>query len=280
MVPSLIFTGGEPTLVSYLPELIKYSSSKPLCVGLMTNGSCLDERSARKLVDAGLKHVNISLDGAEAKTHDRFRGRRGSFARAVDSIRLFKDMGIKVETTSVIHSESEGEIDDIIRLGKSLGLDNMKFTPIVPFERGRQCDYSGSFRVYKRNIGKMMAYLAGDEAQNEVQINPNVDNPLRCNAGLGVVAISSNGDIYPCNNFETIVLGNLTRTPLHEILLDSSHISTVRELISIKGSECEYCPKLAKCRGGCAMLAFSYSESYNTCDPIRRLYIDELGKCD
>jgi len=89
MVPGVTFTGGEPTLVDYLPELIKYTASKPIKTHLMTNGYKIDREYAELLVRNGLVHVNISLDGAKEETHDTFRKTKGAFKRAIEAIKIF-----------------------------------------------------------------------------------------------------------------------------------------------------------------------------------------------
>ena len=47
-------------------------------VALATNGTLVDDKLARRIFDIGLARVSISLDGARAATHDRFRGIPGS----------------------------------------------------------------------------------------------------------------------------------------------------------------------------------------------------------
>src|SRR5262249_52432561 len=72
--PILVLSGGEPLFRSDIFELAQYGTSKGLRVALATNGTLVTKDVARMIVDSGVKRVAISLDGADALTHDTFRG--------------------------------------------------------------------------------------------------------------------------------------------------------------------------------------------------------------
>ncbi len=281
MVPGVTFTGGEPTLMDYLPELIRYTASKPIKTHLMTNGYKISKSYAKLLVNNGLVHVNISLDGAQEKTHDTFRGVRNSFKKAIEAIRIFKGLGIYVETTTVIHEGNSSEIMDIVNLGKSMKIDNMKFLPIVPFKRGKGCNFKDSLSCYINNIRNFIfAYdiIYNRLIKKDLSHKLHEEDLFRCGAGTGVIGISSQGDVFPCNNLENIVLGNIRSQKLMEIYNKSSRLRDVFDAISIRDSECENCEILDYCHGGCAMLSYSYYGDYKKCDITRKPYVLELMK--
>ena len=68
--PLLILSGGEPLLRPDIYELINYGSKKGLKMGLGSNGSLIDQEAAKKLKDAGIATVSISLDSHIPKQHD------------------------------------------------------------------------------------------------------------------------------------------------------------------------------------------------------------------
>ena len=76
--PLLVLSGGEPLLRQDIFELISYGSSKGLKMGLGSNGSLIDENVARKLKEAGIATVSISIDSHIPAQHDDFRGVAGS----------------------------------------------------------------------------------------------------------------------------------------------------------------------------------------------------------
>jgi len=77
--PILILSGGEPLTRSDVFEIARYGTDAGLRVVLATNGTLLTPEIVKKLRDAGVQRLSISLDGATAKTHDEFRGMPGSF---------------------------------------------------------------------------------------------------------------------------------------------------------------------------------------------------------
>ncbi len=278
-VPRITFTGGEPTLVSFLPELVRHAADKPIKVCLMTNGLTVTPSLARELKDGGLRQVNVSLDGACSDTHDRQRGVPGAFQKALGAIRMFQDLGVFVETTTVINPENALEVSRILELGHSLGVTVMKFLPIVPSGRGQNCEHQRALACYTAACATHFEAFGGLQIQERDFSKPGPElDQLRCNAGSGVLAVRANGDVIPCNNFDTFVLGNLQRERLADIHQRGTVAAALTDLIRIKGSVCEKCSLLSCCRGGCPMAAFSYSGDYLACDETRKPLIMEYLK--
>ena len=95
--PILVLSGGEPLYRSDIFQLARYATDKGLRVALATNGTLVTREIARMIVDAGVKRVSISLDGADAMTHDTFRGIPGAFDAAVQGLRNLKALGMSVQ---------------------------------------------------------------------------------------------------------------------------------------------------------------------------------------
>ena len=73
----------------------KYGTESGLRVALATNGTLVTKDVAQKIANTGVKRVSISLDGADAQTHDRFRGIAGAFEAAVHGLRNLKQSGCR-----------------------------------------------------------------------------------------------------------------------------------------------------------------------------------------
>ena len=65
-------TGGEPLLRKDLIEVLEYATKKGIRTGFATNGFFLDEKVARKIKDAGISSIQVSLDGTE-EIHNKIR---------------------------------------------------------------------------------------------------------------------------------------------------------------------------------------------------------------
>jgi pyruvate-formate lyase-activating enzyme len=67
----VILTGGEPTLVAWLPEAVRYAAEHGIAPRIITNGQRLAEGPLLDaLVAAGLRHVHCSLYSADPAVHD------------------------------------------------------------------------------------------------------------------------------------------------------------------------------------------------------------------
>ncbi|HET7144408.1 MAG TPA: radical SAM protein, partial [Anaerolineales bacterium] len=73
------FSGGEPMLRPQLPDLVEHASRLGMRVTLTTNGTLVDKVKAKRLIEAGLRGVNVSIDSPIRKTHEKIRGVEGSF---------------------------------------------------------------------------------------------------------------------------------------------------------------------------------------------------------
>ena len=100
--PILVLSGGEPLFRSDIYELACYGTDKGLRVALATNGTLVTKQVARKIFDTGVKRVAISLDGADAQTHDTFRGIPGAFDAAITGFRNLKELGMSVQINTTI----------------------------------------------------------------------------------------------------------------------------------------------------------------------------------
>ena len=72
--PILVLSGGEPLFRRDIFQLARYANDRGLRVALATSGTLVTKSVAQKIVDAGVRRVSMSLDGADAATHDSFRG--------------------------------------------------------------------------------------------------------------------------------------------------------------------------------------------------------------
>ena len=78
------FTGGEPALRPDLEDLVAHAAGLGIRPTLTTNGTLFTRARARRIVEAGLRGANVSIDSPDAATHDAIRGVAGAFTGAVE----------------------------------------------------------------------------------------------------------------------------------------------------------------------------------------------------
>jgi len=130
--PILVLSGGEPLYRSDIFQLATYARDKGLRVALATNGTLVTKEVARMIVDSGVKRVSISLDGADAVTHDAFRSIPGAFDAAVQGLRNLKALGMSVQINMTIARHNARQLPDVLQLAKSLGADALHTFLLVP----------------------------------------------------------------------------------------------------------------------------------------------------
>lgn len=130
--PILVLSGGEPLYRSDIFQLAAYARNKGLRVALATNGTLVTKEIARMIVDCGVKRVSISLDGADAVTHDTFRCIPGAFAAAVQGLRNLKALGMSVQINMTIARHNAKQLAEVLALAKSLGADALHTFLLVP----------------------------------------------------------------------------------------------------------------------------------------------------
>lgn len=112
----LSLTGGEALLRRDIFDIIAYAKQYPLFVNLNSNGTPVTEGVARRLAEAGLDQVRVSIDSASAEVHDAFRGRRGALKATLRGIRRLLDAGLRIGARDVVgggrtHSSGHRRVD-------------------------------------------------------------------------------------------------------------------------------------------------------------------------
>ena len=83
----IAFSGGEPLMRKDFFEIALYAHQHDLYVALASNGTLVTPEVAKKLHDAGVDYVEVSIDGMDAASHDAMRGISGAFDRSVEGIK-------------------------------------------------------------------------------------------------------------------------------------------------------------------------------------------------
>ena len=130
--PILVLSGGEPLYRSDIFQLATYAKDKGLRVALATNGTLVTKEVARMIADSGIKRVSISLDGADAATHDSFRGIPGAFEAALHGFRNLKQVGMSVQINMTIARHNADQLPLVLELAKNVGADALHTFLLIP----------------------------------------------------------------------------------------------------------------------------------------------------
>ncbi|AKT50138.1 TIGR04053 family radical SAM/SPASM domain-containing protein [Arsenicicoccus sp. oral taxon 190] len=137
--PLVVLTGGDPFERPDLGELTAYGSSLGLSMALSPSATPnLTTERLGELRDAGGKAVSLSLDGAQAPTHDAFRGFEGTFDRTLDAARLATDAGFRLQINSTVTRSTVLELPRLLTTVLDLGAKLWSVFFLVPTGRGQQ----------------------------------------------------------------------------------------------------------------------------------------------
>lgn len=214
-VGEVTFIGGEAYLRRDLPELVRRAREQGIRATMTTGGRGLDEARLQTLAEAGLQQVGYSIDGLR-DTHDAVRS-RGSFDRAMASMRLAASMGMRISSNSQIHRRNLGELLPLAEHLADAGIAGWQ--PILTIPHGNAADdpelmlqpymlleaYAELEAVLDlfdaRGIGvwpgNNLGYFGPLEHRLRRRQNPGAYY-RGCQAGTSIVGIESDGTIKAC----------------------------------------------------------------------------------
>ena len=135
--PMLVLTGGDPLKRADLFDLVRHAASLGLHVALTPSATPLATREAfEQAREAGVRALGISLDGADAATHDAFRGWEGSFERTRRMLADARELGLPVQVNTTITRRNFHQIDAIAELLSAEGIAMWSVFFLVPVGRG------------------------------------------------------------------------------------------------------------------------------------------------
>lgn len=150
--PILILSGGEPLFRKDLFTLAAHATERGLLVALASNGTLITPEVAAKIRAAGIRRVAISFDGADAATHDRFRGLPGSFEAALRGLRAVQEAGISTQINTTVARHNVEQLPRILEMALELGVDALHTFLLVPVGCGVNiaADQMVPARVYEK----------------------------------------------------------------------------------------------------------------------------------
>jgi len=259
-VPSVSFTGGEPTLRTDLAELVTYARAIGLRVNLITNGAQGDDSLPQRLADAGLNSVQVSVEGPTAAVHDTVTAVPGSFDRSVRTARAFQRAGVIVHTNTTLNRLNADAAEGMPAFARDLGLERLSMNLMIPagtgaVERDLVIPYS--------EIGDRIERIQRAARRARVEFmwySPTplcLFNPIArglgnkgCAACDGLLSIAPNGDVLPCSSYDEPV-GNLLQDGFEAVWF-GPRARFFREK-EFAPPACRGCEHFAPCQGACPL---------------------------
>ena len=259
-IPHIVFTGGEPTLREDLPELIAYAEKKGLITGLNTNGRRLSQTNyVSTLVDAGLDHVQITLESHLPDIHDQIVNSIGAWKQTSAGIQNAVNSRLFVMTNSTLLQSNSLFIDGLLNYLSGLAVPTIGLNSLIYSGKGANVNsglkeaeldvYLSKAKEHVQKSGQKLIwytptqYCHFDPVTQELGIKG-------CSAARYNMCIEPDGSVLPCQSYY-VALGNILKDswdsiwnhPLSESIRNRSNIP----------QKCSDCSLLVECGGGCPL---------------------------
>ncbi|MDP2960491.1 MAG: heme b synthase [candidate division Zixibacteria bacterium] len=282
--PIIILTGGEPMLREDIYDIAKYGNSLGLRMVMAPCGLLINPETAKKIREANIQRISISLDGASEETHDSFRGVKGAFKGALQGIKYAKEAGIDFQINTTVSKYNLKEIPQILDLAKKLGASVFDLFLLVPTGRGKDLvdqeispqEYEEMLNwVYERSQNSPLkikltcaphynrVLLQKGKGKNE-KSGSSIPMSRGCMGGLSFAFISHIGKVQICGFLET-ECGDIRKKPFSYIWENSEVFKRIRDIDSY-GGRCGYCEYRKVC-GGCRARAYGITGDYLAEEP-------------
>ncbi len=166
--PILVLSGGEPLYRHDIFQLAEYATSRGLRAALATNGTMVTKDIAEKIKNSGIKRVSISLDGADATTHDTFRGIPGAFDAAVYGMKNLQQLGVSVQINTTIARHNAHQLPDVLQLARNLGADALHTFLLVPVGCG--VDIAAEQMVPPEEYERMLNWFYDQSLTGDIEL--------------------------------------------------------------------------------------------------------------
>lgn len=279
----IIFSGGEPLLISWLEEIIKKCSGAKMQTMIITNAILMTKKRAISLKNAGFNSMQISVHHSDSEINDKLTGIKGSFKKSIlgikNSIKVFGAENVNVNMVAL--PETYKDIYNFAKYLNSIGVVSFSvgtpsFTGEMKKDKNLIIDKKMFLEIYEQLIKakKDFDIQVGFSGGFPICLIPKLDEETiqmignYCDAGLNQIVIGSDGSLRPCvclgNN-----LGNILIDDLKKVWKENSLLLNLREMKFVP-EECKKCRYVSVCRGGCRASAEGYFGKLNAIDPLMK----------
>jgi pyrroloquinoline quinone biosynthesis protein E len=261
-------TGGEPLLRDDLELLIAAARKRDLYINLITSGIPLTESRLKSLIAAGLDHIQLSLQSANAERNDAIAG-APVFARKLEVAKWIIDAGIAFKLNVVLNRANIDEVPRLISLAKDLGAERLELANTQylgwAFENRRQLlptrEEVERAREQARAGGLDIVFVLPDYFS---------ERPRACMSGWArrYLVIAPDGKVLPCQAASSLPLEweRVGDRPLSNLWRDSPALQKFRG-DDWMPDPCRSCDERHRDFGGCRCQAFALTGDAAATDP-------------
>lgn len=278
-VLQLHLSGGEPASRPDLVDLTRAARQAGLYTNLITSGIGLTPRRLDALEQAGLDHIQLSLQGTNAALADRIGGYKGGFDRKIQVMQEIKRRGIPLTLNAVMHRHNLDDLEETIDLAVDLGARRLEVACVqfhgwASRNRAALLPTRAQTEAAKRIVAAAEQRLRGVLAFDFVPPDYYSDYPKACMGGWGSAGlnVTPDGTVLPCHAAETIPhleFQSVRDTPLRDIWYRGVAFNAYRGTDWLP-DPCRSCDRKEVDFGGCRCQAMALAGDAGATDPVCR----------
>ena len=262
-------TGGEPLCNPYLFKLLDLikEDSDLITFSILTNGTLINEKIAKKIKSYNPLYVQVSLEGGK-KTNDYIRG-KGTYKKVAEGIVNLRKENIFTSISFTATSLNYKEFPKVVRYARKYGVNNVwsdRFIPLGDSDKSLALNYEQT-REYLEIMNKERNKLKKVKNSNTtismyraLQFQMTNDFAYGCTAGDTLLTVMENGDLVPCRRMP-ITIGNLFDRNMYDLYIKSDVLKDLRE--KKIPDECINCEHSEVCHGGLKCLTYAMYKDLN-----------------
>jgi len=279
-VLQLHLSGGEPAARPDLEELVVHARATGLYVNLITSGVGLDEERILRLREAGLDHLQLSIQDVDAKHADMIGGYKGGHAHKMKIARAVRDAGLPLTINAVVHRHNIDRLEQMIDLAVELDAHRLEIAHVQYYgwallnrkalmPTRAQLDHSN--RVVAAAVERLRGRLVIDYVVPDYWAR----RPKPCMGGWGrmVIAVTPSGRVLPCHAAHVVPglsFPHLRDQPLARIWRESEAFQKFRGTGWMR-EPCRSCERREVDFGGCRCQAMLLTGDPRNADPACEL---------
>jgi PqqA peptide cyclase len=270
------FSGGEPTARRDLVDLVRHAAGLGQYSNLITSGVLLDQAKLDALVEAGLDHLQLSIQDSRAANADRIGGHRNGHAKKMALAALVRAAGLPLTINAVVHRQNLDHLPEIIDLAVHLGAQRLEVAHVqyhgwALLNRAALMPSREQAEAAIELVRAARERLKGVLAIDYVVPDYYARYPKPCMGGWGRqnLNVTPSGKVLPCHAAETITslsFDSVTERPLAEIWYHSAAFNAFRGTDWMP-EPCRSCERRTVDFGGCRCQAFALAGRAEVTDP-------------
>ena len=270
-------SGGEPLARRDIVAIVAHCAKVGLYTNLITSGIGLTPERMTALAEAGLDHVQLSIQDADAESADRIAGYKGAFARKAQVAALVRDSGLPLTVNAVIHRANVSRAGRMVDLAIALGARRVEIahTQYYGWASQNRSQLMPSRADAERAVAEIEALKArhaGTIVIDHVAPDYHARYPKACMGGWAqkILNVTPAGKVLPCHAAESLPgLAFLTvrDASLAEIWYGSPAFNSYRGLDWMQ-EPCRSCARKTVDFGGCRCQAFALTGEARNTDPV------------